>query len=344
MIFFKAEAHSNIGGGHLNRALRLAELCLDEGEEVEFIFSDSEKSAINKVIDNGYQWHHIDPRDQLTPSFYIKIIPKGSLIIFDTDDPDFYSGEFIEILRLNNIKTACFSITDRYEISTDLLINPNIISKVQHYKTKPYTKKLLGPAYMIFDKQFRFIDDCNHKKLNFPLTLILLFGNADNNNLTHYFLNNIDGFAKYLKKIIVVVGHLNNDLNQIKNTLRKKKKILNIELFVDTKNITKLYEKADLAITSAGMAMWEMALLCIPQLVVSSNEREIIYTNYLSDLNYIIKLGDAQKLKSDTHISDRIVQLIEGSKVKNLDTCSFCRIINPKGIHAIVRNFKEVQK
>lgn len=341
MIFFKADANATIGGGHLNRALRLASLCIDECIEVEFIFSNSENSAMKKVTEQGYNWHHIDIKNQFSPSFYLDFTPKGSLIVFDTDDPGFYSGELIKSLRLNNIKTACFSITDQHEISTDLFINPNIISKIQHYKTKPYTKKLLGPQYMIFDKQFWPVK-CNKKSVNFPLTLILQFGNADNHKLTNYFLNHIDVIAKFLNRVIVVVGHLNKDVEQIKNTVIKKRGELNIELYVDTKNIKKLYEVADLAITSAGMAMWEMALFCIPQFVVSSSDRERVYTNYLSELNYIINLGDGGELKSSDDIKNKIIPLIEGSIEDNLNTINFCKSINPKGIHAIVKSFKEL--
>ncbi len=345
MIFFKAEANANIGGGHLKRALRLADECSKANEEVKFIFSESDKLAIQEVIEKGYSWKYIDKNDQYNPYPYLDFIPKGSLIIFDTDDSAFYSGKIIETLRMNNIKTGCFTITDYFEISTDLLINPNIIAETQCYKAKAFTKKLLGPKYMIFDKKFWNINESTKfNKNEFPYTLLLVFGNADYYNLTTYLINAIDDVYEFLKKVIVVVGPLNRQIKQINKQIEEKTRRLNIELHFDTDNIIDIYRETDLAITSAGMAMWEMALFCIPQLVIASSDREKHYSDYLCELGYIYKLGNYNELHSINEMKIKIYEVFKNNLFKDVRIKDFSEVVNPRGIHSIVNEFIDISK
>ena len=138
MIFFKSEANSHVGAGHLQRSITLAREFLSHGIESSFIFAESPPSSINKVVGEGFKNFRIEKELQYNYREYLKIIPPYSLIVFDTDDYFFYSGEIINELREHNIKTACFSISDKHYISTDLLINPNIISRILNYSEKSF--------------------------------------------------------------------------------------------------------------------------------------------------------------------------------------------------------------
>ena len=78
MIFFKAEANSSIGGGHLHRCISIANECIEQGLQVAFIFSDSASESIQKVKQLGFQSFEIPFETQLDFESYKDFVPSGS--------------------------------------------------------------------------------------------------------------------------------------------------------------------------------------------------------------------------------------------------------------------------
>ena len=337
MIFFKAEANPNIGGGHLHRCIAIATECQKQGQEVAFIFAETVESSTTQIKDLGFPTFFIDIKKQFELNTYTSIIPSGSLILFDTDDYHFYSGKLIDNLQSFGIKTACFTITDKHPISTDVLINTNIISKTHSYKTPIETIKLLGPRYLIFNSKFQKLEITPKEETNYQ-NLFLFFGNADANGLTHYILDIITQLKFQFKKVIVVVGALNPNKLEIEKSIAENS-TLNIEYRYNTPNLVALYEETDIAITAAGMTMWEMALFKIPQLVIASSERELTYTSYLENVNFIHFLGSYNQIFSDENLASRIDSILKSKKLEKLDLDSFKNTINPNGITDMVKAF-----
>ncbi|MCK4677198.1 MAG: hypothetical protein KAT48_03625 [Bacteroidales bacterium] len=343
-IFFKAEANNQVGEGHLHRCILLADECMKAGFGVGFIFADSSISSIEKAIKLGYKIHIITKQHQLDSETYLEFVPKYSLILFDTDNPIFYTGELISNLRINNIKTACFTISDLNEISTDILINPNIISKTHTYLTPKTTKKLLGPKYLIFNKEYRAINT-KKKTFNYPLNLLLFFGNADTHHLTRYFIRIIDSLGFYLRKVIIIVGSLNSDTEEINDFIKNIESVeISLHNNISTNRMIQLYKETDIAITSAGKSMWEMALFYIPQIVIASSTRETTYTDYISQLGYIHKLCNYTELPTSKMMGAKIINILESRKMETLKTKEFYSIINPDGVKEICCNFLEIIK
>ena len=343
-IFFKAEANNQVGGGHLHRCLSLADECINAGFDVGFIFADSSISSHEKVIKLGYRIHLIPKQHQLDLETYLEFVPEYSLVLFDTDNPVFYTGELISNLRINNIKTACFTISDLNKISTDILINPNIISKTHTYLTPKSTKKLLGPPYLIFNKEYKAINT-KKKPFNYPLNLLLFFGNADTHHLTKYFIRIIDSLESYLRKVVIIVGSLNSDIEEINDFIKNIESVeINLHINISTNKIIQLYQETDIAITSAGKSMWEMALFYIPQIVIASSPRETTYTDYISKLKYIHKLCNYTELPTSKMMEAKIIKILESRKMETLKTKEFCSIINSDGVKLICDNFSQIIK
>jgi spore coat polysaccharide biosynthesis predicted glycosyltransferase SpsG len=339
-VFFKSESNSKVGGGHLQRSIQLAKEFKRTDVEPVFIFSESPEFILKKVRDQGFKTISLAPEQQLLFQEYNKFISEGSAIIFDTDDYRFYSGDLIDQLRTKGVKTACYTVTDNYFISTDYLINPNIISSIHNYNTPSYTEKMLGPEFMIFRDEFRSLP-APEGKGNVKDNLLVIFGNADPNHLTSFFIDVLNNLAIQFKNIKIVAGRLNPDLTNIKKKVSDFKD--NIELYIDTQDILNLYLKTDVAITAGGMAMWEMALFYIPQLVIGSSEREIEYTDYLSELGFIHKLGDYKDMIDPAKTARRIEDIMKSNLLEELELDKFRKSIDPLGASKIVSKIIEAE-
>ena len=338
MIFFKAEANQSIGGGHLHRCISIAKECQVQGQKVAFIFAETPNSSIQKVVQQGFSIYNIPSTDQLNPQQYLSIVPKGSLLIFDTDDSAFYAGKLIDSLGENGIKTACYTITDKYSITTDILINTNIASQTHHYKTPSNTVKILGPKYMIFGNSFRNKEIIPKSITDFK-NLFIFFGNADKEQLTLKILRLINQLQFPFQKINVVVGNLNPMVTVIEEEISKMNNS-RFKLHVNTPDIQAIYQETDIAITAAGMSMWEMALYQIPQIVIASSQREMVYSNYMNQLKFIHLLGNYNEIENFT--PNKIDNILNSDELHSLDLIAFKNSLNPNGITNMVKTFVSV--
>ncbi len=338
-VFIKTEANDRVGGGHLFRSIALAFELKKFDIQTEFIFSETSQNFIEKTKRN-FNVNIIKKYKKYNAEEYLKFIESNSLILFDTDDYNFYSGEIIDKLSANNIKTACFTITDKYPISTDILINSNIIALKQNFNTPEYTKKLLGPQYLILRPEFSQINyDRNLDSKN----LLIFFGNADINCYTELFLENLKKNHQFFSEINIIVGALNKCKDKIRRIVLncgKMKIYENLQAY----EMIDLYKNTGYAITSAGMTMWEMALFEIPQIVLASSDREKVYTDYLAELNFIYVLKNINK-KSDKKILDfDFNEIVNSSEFSSLRLKDFKKSVNPKGITKIAENFVAILK
>lgn len=339
-FYFKAEANSKIGGGHLHRCISLAKELIKKNIEVSFIFSNTPQQVVEKTKENGFNTFQINPENQFNSKTYLEIIPTNSLLIFDTDDPHFYDGELIRNLN-QNILTGCFTITDQYRISTNIIINPNIISLSQRYNSPKNTIEILGPDYFIFKEEFRSLS-FNRRAVN-PLSkqMLVFFGNSDVKHLSLVFLrtlltNSLPNDIEYH----LVIGDLNPDINKIKQISDLIPESV-LKLHINIKSLIYLYKNTDFAFTSAGMTMWEMALFEIPQLVIPTSVREIQYAKYLAEKKYINLVNNMSDLSTEM-VSSNINKFIHNDSISLIETSKFKNIINPNGIQSLVENLIEI--
>lgn len=332
-FFFKAEANNVVGAGHLHRCISIAREIEKRGFQVSFIFSNSNKSEISKIKAIGWDIHQIDSNDELNAEKYLPFIPEGSFLLFDTDDSKFYSGDLIKKLRQRNVVTACYTITDKYPIDTDILINTNVVSATHHYITPAYTTQIIGAKYLIFNQQFRnnnefHISPSKHKNI------LLFMGNADEKRLTEALLARLSEAVIDADKITILLGSLNTRKKEIQELLNDFP--YNFALVENVANMLALYDNTNLAITSAGMTMWEMALFKIPQLIVASSPREASYASFLDGKKYINLIGNYNKVPTSKELADSIT---ESFNSPNLDLDGFERLLDPDGIVKMVDQF-----
>jgi spore coat polysaccharide biosynthesis predicted glycosyltransferase SpsG len=94
--------------------------------------------------------------------------------------------------------------------------------------------------------------------------------------------------------VITGVGYQHRDaLNSITSTLGR-----HINIVHSTNRISDLMIKADLAFTSGGRTVYELAALCVPTVVLCQNERETCHT-YISATNGVWNLGLASEVSTD---------------------------------------------
>ena len=232
---------SQIGSGHLYRALKLAKIIKKNAykrAKIYFAISNLTKKYERKIIKkNKFKIINV-PKKNLDIKKEVKDISfnKPKIIIFDQLNTN---KKLIISLKKTGAKIISFDDLGSGSKYTDLTINSLV------KKTK-YRNCYYGYDYLIFNKIKKIKVKKNIKNI------FLFFGRYDQKKLTLKFINFIKKLNNNFTFHIVV-------FNKIK--LKNKK---NIKIYYKPINFNKILQKSDMAITSGGLTMIESLNAGIP--------------------------------------------------------------------------------
>lgn len=264
-ICIRADGGNTIGMGHIMRTLVLAQK-LKENHNVFFAcrvdepLSDKYKLGIEKVESEGFRIVKLNENNLKSE---IKDI-KADCIITDSYDVD---EEYFNVLKKHYKYSGYIDdINICNYFNVDFLINLNIYAKNLNYKTNKDTKILLGSNYVLLRDEFRNLHNLN-KNINSEIKKILItVGGSDNNNITEDIIKKLKGFDYELH---IVVGSGFMYIDNLKAYENEK-----IKLHFKA-NMLKLMCECDVAISSCGSTLYELASCGTPTLgiVVAENQR-----------------------------------------------------------------------
>ena len=302
--FFRADASSIIGTGHINRCLTLAKKL--EGNCV-FICADHESNLISAIEDFGYKAETITPDRK----------PHGaSNNVHSTWLGGSYQNDALQTIQiLGKYSGAKMLIVDHYAISEpwqkllrehasqimviddladrkhdcDFLLDSNsYIGMHKRYDSLvPVTcHKMLGNRYALLRDEFQ---DAPKRLRTVIKNVFVFFGGVDADNYTARAITELDSDNL---NVTVLVGGKNPHAEQIAEICQQK----GFAFKTATKTISALMAWADIAIGAGGTTTWERVALGLPCITycIANNQEQLT-----SDA---IKLGVAYP--ADTKIAD----------------------------------------
>jgi len=140
--------------------------------------------------------------------------------------------------------------------------------------------------------------------------ILVTFGGVDQNNLTLKTLRVVERFNGLKVKIILGPGYgYRNELNEFLKVTN-----LDYTLLSDVKDMGMEMEDIDLAITSNGRTVYELAAMNIPTVSISQNDRETmhLFSRYSKGICY---LGISCNVDDET-LYRRLKELIENNELR----------------------------
>jgi len=257
-IVFNVIGSVEIGMGHIYHSLALAHEITNH--EVIFVCDEKYEIAVDKIASIKV----------IATSNVSKTILnlKPNLVINDILDTDI---SYIKKLKQNNIIVVNFEDLGEGSKKADLVFN-------ELYDEPQVDGKnfLWGYKYLALRDEFE--GAILHKFEEDIEAVLISFGGTDQNNLTLVTLKSIINIAKQKNiKIYIVCGggylykdELENYLNQCIYE--------NIELSYAVGVISQIMEKTQIAFSSNGRTVYELAHMNIPSIVISHHEREATHS------------------------------------------------------------------
>ncbi|MGP4060593.1 UDP-2,4-diacetamido-2,4,6-trideoxy-beta-L-altropyranose hydrolase [Halobacillus sp. H74] len=299
-VGFRTDASTDSGTGHVMRCLTLAEELRMQGAEVFFMcrrrpgdlvdFIQQKRFAVYAITGaEGISWRE-DAARSLGILDNVGIV---DWLIVDHYDLD---ARWERVLK-SSVKRLMVidDLADRPH-DCHLLLDQNLypdMDKRYEGRIPDGTVKLLGPAYTLLREEF-ILEAERLSNPNGTLERILVsFGGSDPTNETLKALKAILMLEKQ-PEVDVVIGKSNPYQTEI---LAFCKKVKEFHLHIQTNEIARLMQKADIAIGAGGGSVWERCYMNLPSIVIetASNQTEIIA--FLEEKGAIFNLGKSEKVR-----------------------------------------------
>lgn len=283
-IVFRADGYKERGMGHIYHCLTLAYRMT--GQEIMFVTNKNHREGYEKLKNSFLPVHII----QCEEEFYE---------FLESYQPDVVVNDCLNttkehILRLKELAKKVITIEDLGEgaLYADAVVN------ALYNVEAPNPNHYVGSDYVCIRDEFliRRPKEFSEKVRN----VLVMFGGTDPSNLT----KKIYQMAKKLQMeepqmeihFITGSGYPVGE-NQIISDEKEK-----IFIHNNVQNVSEYMERADLAFTSQGRTVFELAAMGVPAIVLAQNQREQMHT-FAQMENGFLNLGLGRDVTEETILS-----------------------------------------
>lgn len=268
------EGGEAIGFGHLTRCISIYQAFEKRGMRARFIINGDKtvKGLMKNIRHEIFDW--IGEKERL-----LEIIKnKADLVIVDS-----YLAELSLYKKISGLGKTTVYIDDsnRLPYPKGIVVNATVYAKKLDFRKNPSSTYLLGKDYALFRKEFW---DIPAKKINRKVSIMLVFlGGTDSRNLTVSVLKQLGKKFPDLNKIAIIGKGTGKRQNRADRT-----KLL---FGPDAKTIRKIMLSSDIAITTGGLTLYELAKTGVPAVAVAAAENQMMSIRTLDDSGLISYAG-----------------------------------------------------
>lgn len=354
-FFFRTDADTTIGTGHLMRCLALAEALSEGGAECVFLCRGKGLGPLKeRIVTAGHQLLSL-PESVASPDAdgppHAPWLPGGqsndvagcltALVGIEPVDwlvVDHYALDRRWQSAMRVVASRIMVIDDLADRAhdCDLLLDQSLIDGMQTRYDSLVPKnclRLLGPRYAILRKEFVR----EHAMANQPSIenevprLLIMFGGVDTQNLT---LRAVDCLIRlaWPGDIDIVVGALYGNLVQLEEAVSH---LAAGHLHSVANNVAALMRGADLALGSPGIASWERCACAVPSITIAQADNQEGIGRALGEAGASLYLGRAESV-ADTDLRAALRILLANASARKAMSRSAAMICDGDGLRRVV--------
>lgn len=305
-VFFRVDASTRMGIGHLMRCLTLAEALRERDVQTHFICREHVGNLISQLQQKampvsvlpvpaagdttsgeGYAaWLGVTQAEDAEQTIKALNGEKPDWLVVDHYGLDI---DWEKRLRPYVKKLLVIDDLANRQHDCDVLLDQNYsVEGEQRYASfvSPLCKVLLGPRYALLRKKFKVIRERLEPRAYKLKKILVFFTAGDDQGETLKAMHGIELFGK-IESVDVVVGQSNPSNIEI----IKKCDELHWECHCQADYMPSLIAHADLVIGAGGSSNWERCALGVPALVVILSENQAPIAQALGRAGVIYNLG-----------------------------------------------------
>lgn len=278
-IIFRVEGYKELGLGHIYNCITLAFSMIEH--DILLVISEKSIEGIEKI------------RETNLPYKIIKNDRDIDKIIKDFK-PDIWVNDCLNTTKeyIESLKSKIKRVVTIEDLGSGIEVADAVINAL--YDSVNNKHVYSGFKYVCLRDEFQAEQPVKFTEK--VKNVLIMFGGTDPANLNKMLYNSILKFSEKYKDIkfnfITGIGYDNEKNGVI--TLEDK----NIYVYPNVPRVTKYMKHADLAITSQGRTIFELAAMGVPSIVLSQNKRE--QTHLFARLEHgFLNLGIGKEVDQD---------------------------------------------
>lgn len=299
-IVFRVIGNKEVGMGHIYRSLSIAHELHDH--ETLFVCDSESYEVVNELAGYDY-WLDVAPQKAMTERIASL---KPDLVINDMLDT---TAEYIRALKRTGIAVVNFEDLGPGATLADLTIN-----ELYDKPAFPGSRILWGHDYFFVREEFDKATPHQILKKNVE-RILLTFGGTDQHNLTREIYQAIKELCRaYGVHIHIVTGPGYQGYEALAEEVKKNE---GASITHATGVISSIMERTQLAITSNGRTVYELAHMNIPSIVIPQNARECTHSFAREETGFI-PVSPYQAGVSEDQICVALEKLLNESNYRNM--------------------------
>jgi UDP-2,4-diacetamido-2,4,6-trideoxy-beta-L-altropyranose hydrolase len=282
-----AEANSQVGVGHVMRCMALAQVWNTQGNRCVFFGGIEAGSLRERMIADGCELVEPSPDPGDTVRRLNDMDINNAWVVLD----GYHLGpEWQDVLVDSGFAVLCIDDGARLpRYRAQVIVSPDCDARPLSFETPPSTLILAGPRYRLL-RQGMAENTARPAIDGTKRAVLVAFGGADTRNVTLDVVKALDGILSPEDRAIVVLGPANRHRVVVEDAL--KAVAYQSELLQDVADMAAIYARADLAISAAGGAAWEMAASGLPAVLVPVAANQLPGAGFLADAGAALRVDD----------------------------------------------------
>lgn len=283
-ILFLTEANSEVGMGHFYQSYALAEHLQEH--DVYFAFDEMAvvPDMVRRVTEHQLQMYH----NLLNIEAIVDEI-EPDVVIFNFRNFPESINRFLFFEK--QIKTIVYDDNGGIKLAAHRIVNYTFTGKEKKYgvySSPEETIPLFGTKYFPLRKEFFEITPTP----NNSDTITIFMGGSDRSNVSHKIALDILEYKKQKFNLKIVTGKANKNEEALKKRLKAQK---NIQVLEDIDNIAAVFAHSFLVVNTGGSALYELAFLGIPTIVLWEDTHEFDLANHFSKHGFSLIVNQCEK-------------------------------------------------
>lgn len=332
-LVVRADASKDIGTGHLMRMLALAQAWIDSGGRVRWLLAEAPESLVARIESESIAIDRVGSRTHIRDALANDLSAAAAL------DGDRFATDYLDALGSAGARTLLVDdMAGRSAYPVGFVLNQNADADRSEYPADATCRFLLGSRYALLRREFRDLEvdrDTPPKARN----ILVTFGGADPTGMTGRTieaLRQLPAAQRAGIDVRVVIGAANAAAERIQAQVAAASIGFRCRVERTVADMAAVIAWADLAVTSGGSTVWELARMGCPALVVETVPSEERLMAGLAKLGLFDLLGPASQLV-DARMAQAIAARVEDQGWRAEMSAGGRRLVDGKGALRVVR-------
>ncbi|MGH7452631.1 MAG: UDP-2,4-diacetamido-2,4,6-trideoxy-beta-L-altropyranose hydrolase, partial [bacterium] len=221
----------------------------------------------------------------------------------------------------------------------DIVLNQNLHARESFYAGKePYTRLLLGIRYVLLRREFLQRREWKREIAEVARKVLVTLGGGDPDNVTLKVVQALQRVKGDGLEAMVVIGGSNPHYEELQSAIKDSHSSVRLQRNVT--NMPELMAWADLAISSGGTTVWELAFMGLPALVGVIAPIEELLLDGLKEQRLFVNVGWFSQLSVE-QLAEALIAAMEDGKMRSHTSLLGRKLVDGYGADRVLEAMNE---